>query len=149
MSDRVSVSWGCHNSLLEAQRLKQQFISHSSGGWEVQGQVCLVSTHSKVCRWLSFPCIFTCWRAESEKQALFVFSYKGFNPMHEGSTLKVPPSDTIAWGLVRISTWVCREHKHSVYKRAYNKQMQPALMYHAVCAHMGFPDGPSGKESAC
>lgn len=81
---RVSVSWGCHNSLLEAQRLKQQFIFTvlEAGKFKVK---CVPEYYPKYLHML---------KSREQEASLFALSYKGINPTHEGSTLKVPPSDT-------------------------------------------------------
>ena len=59
----ILVCLGCHNKILQTGWIKQQkFISHSSGGWEVQDQVdvkvgFILRPLLFTCRWSPSPCM--------------------------------------------------------------------------------------------
>lgn len=86
---------------------EQKCISHSSGDWEVQGQVqgdCLVRDHFQVHRRPS--CMS--WHGGREKGALWDLFHKGTNPIHEDSTLITylpPPNPPPSITTLGIRLW--------------------------------------------
>ena len=62
------------------------FLGLGSRGSRLWHICCLVRVLFLACRWSSSPCVLTLGR---EKENLCVSSYKGTNPIREGSTIKI------------------------------------------------------------
>ena len=83
---------GCHTKIPQTECLKQQkFISHGSGGWEIQDQGTgnvgfILRTLLLACRPLSSYCVLTwsCLCVERERELSGVSSYKDTNPIRPG-----------------------------------------------------------------
>lgn len=76
------VSLGCHSKMLQTGWLKQEYISHTSGGKEVQDQSAvqfdsLVKTLFLACKWLPFHCVLSWWG--ERKRKLWCLFYKSTN----------------------------------------------------------------------
>lgn len=98
---RVLVCLNCYNITPDScQFMKNRFVSHISGSWEVQNQGTSIW-------WSPFCCVLRWWKAEGKRTnplvpALFIVTliHSGERGPHDLNTSKkVPPLNTVAQGI--------------------------------------------------